>query len=90
MSSTFSANRGSLLTLKVRVRWGLRPCAFQSFQTTKGLTSAASAMLDAGTPGGEKAVSPPSNGVEPNVQVAGRGTDPQAIRQRQKHPGPLH
>jgi len=53
-------------------------------------TLARRVVLDAGAPGGEKAVSPPSNRVEPNVEVAGRRTDPQAIRQMQKNPGPFH
>ena len=37
-------HQAQLLTLKVRTRWGFRPCAFHIFQTTKGLTSAASAI----------------------------------------------
>jgi hypothetical protein len=37
-------HEAQLLTLNVRTKWGLRPCSFQIFQITKGLTSAASAI----------------------------------------------
>ena len=45
MSSTFSVNLGSLDSLKVRVRCGLSPCAFQMRCTLVWLMPATFAML---------------------------------------------
>jgi hypothetical protein len=45
MSSTFSENWGSLLTLKVRTRCGLSPLAFQIFHTANVLRPVALAIL---------------------------------------------
>ncbi len=45
MSATFSANKGSLLNLKVRNRCGFKPCFFQMRLTEASLMPVAWAML---------------------------------------------
>ena len=45
MSSTFSLNKGSLLSLKVRNRWGFSPCLFQIRRTDASLSPLARAIV---------------------------------------------
>src|SRR6266852_5572331 len=45
MSETFSANKGSLLSLKVRNKCGFKPCFFQMRLTDASLRPAAAAIL---------------------------------------------